>query len=157
LILRLLRLQVQKSSFSVKSNFFELGGNSLRAGLINSKIRRATGADISGEACALLHWAAVSLSAAISLSWLQLFSLLRSSFMRHVQLSSGQLEDRWRHTRAVCCSRLLKAVQSAICKLYTATDCHDMACPHLLCVSNMTRVSLLMWQSLQGLRMDTRL
>jgi hypothetical protein len=41
-------IQVQKSSFSVKSNFFELGGNSLRAGLINSKIRRATGADISG-------------------------------------------------------------------------------------------------------------
>jgi hypothetical protein len=41
-------MQVQKSSFSVKSNFFELGGNSLRAGLINSKIRRATGADISG-------------------------------------------------------------------------------------------------------------
>ncbi|WIA16041.1 hypothetical protein OEZ85_012770 [Tetradesmus obliquus] len=41
-------LKVQKSSFSMKSNFFELGGNSLRAGLINSKIRRATGADISG-------------------------------------------------------------------------------------------------------------
>jgi hypothetical protein len=33
---------------STKSNFFEIGGNSLRAGLINSKIRRATGQDISG-------------------------------------------------------------------------------------------------------------
>ncbi|WIA36220.1 hypothetical protein OEZ86_007554 [Tetradesmus obliquus] len=41
-------LKVQKSRFSMKSNFFELGGNSLRAGLVNSKIRRATGADISG-------------------------------------------------------------------------------------------------------------
>jgi hypothetical protein len=42
-------LQLDRSSLSTKSNFFEIGGNSLRAGLINSKIRRATGQDISGE------------------------------------------------------------------------------------------------------------
>lgn len=50
-------LQVQKGSFSMKSNFFELGGNSLRAGLINSKIRRATGADISGRRTGLRWFA----------------------------------------------------------------------------------------------------
>ncbi|KAF6251173.1 hypothetical protein COO60DRAFT_1677209 [Scenedesmus sp. NREL 46B-D3] len=41
-------LKLDRASLSTKSNFFAIGGNSLRAGLINSKIRHATGQDISG-------------------------------------------------------------------------------------------------------------
>lgn len=41
-------LHMPMDKVDVNANFFQLGGSSLRAGLINSKVRRATGFDISG-------------------------------------------------------------------------------------------------------------
>jgi non-ribosomal peptide synthetase component F len=41
-------LMLPASQLSVTANFFQLGGSSLRAGLINSRIRRSAGLDISG-------------------------------------------------------------------------------------------------------------
>lgn len=42
-------LGLPQEQLDIHANFFQLGGSSLRAGLINSRVRRSTGLDVPGE------------------------------------------------------------------------------------------------------------